>query len=82
MSEPTGPTEVPPPVVQVVSGRPDDRELAALVTVLLSRAGAAQAAGPGGGARAPGLWGAPATLVRGGGGRPAGWGGASATLRG
>ncbi|MGJ7440249.1 acyl-CoA carboxylase epsilon subunit [Aquipuribacter sp. MA13-6] len=78
----SSPSDVSPPVVQVVSGRPDAGELAAVVSVLLARAGTQQGAGPGGGP-ARGTWGAPSTLVRRAGGPPVGgWGRTSATLRG
>jgi hypothetical protein len=68
--------------VEVVSGRPDATDLAALVTVLLARAAATGGAGGGLAARRS-LWGAPATLVRRPGHTsPRSWGGPSATLRG
>jgi hypothetical protein len=74
--------DVEPPVVQVLRGRPDATELAALVAVLTARA-AHGGTGPAATGAPASLWGAPATLVR----RPgsaaaAGWGGPSATLRG
>ncbi len=80
----TDPSEATPPLVQVVSGRPDAGDLAAIVAVLVARSGAQQGAGAGAGPRGgAGLWGAPSTMVRrGGGARPGGWGAASATLRG
>lgn len=76
------PPVVEPPVVQVVRGRPDATELAALVAVLTARA-AHSGTGPTAAVAPTRLWGAPVTLVR----RPgaaaaAGWGGPSATLRG
>jgi hypothetical protein len=65
-----------PPLVRVVRGRPDDREVAALVTVLGALAAAPSARPP---ARPASLWGAPTALVRRGAG-PLGWGGPSATV--
>lgn len=47
--------------LRVVSGHPDDAELAALVAVLLAAAAPAPAAATD---RRSGLWGHPATLVR------------------
>jgi len=52
------------PRIQVVSGRPDDVELAAVVAVLLARAAVRAGTGGPGAAAAPGTWGAPSTLVR------------------
>lgn len=59
--------------IQVVAGRPDDAELAAVVTVLVACDGDSRAEGTGA-AGPPRRWGAPGTLLR----RSAldgGWGG-------
>ena len=59
-----------PPVLRVVSGHPDDAELAAVVAVLMA---AARTPAPAAAPAPRTLWGAPATLVRPGGLPPAGW---------
>jgi len=58
--------------LRVVSGRPDDTELAAVVAVLLAAVSRSSGAPVGGGRRS--LWGDPAALVRRGGSpQPGGW---------